>query len=100
MGEQLNLSLHDTSMDALASLKPTILEELVLSTIAKFGSKGCISDQVRSALPHLSYSSVTARYKRLVDSEQVEIIGTRKGLSGRSQRVYRVAYLPKETHHA
>ena len=100
MGEQMNLAFAQTSSDAYASIDITILEETVLNIITGFGHKGCISDQIRLSLPHLGYSSVTARYKRLVDSGKVEIIGTRKGLSGRSQRVYRSTSLPKEKTHA
>ena len=100
MGEQMNLSFAETSADAYASIDITELETIVLNIIAGFGPKGCISDQIRMALPHLGYSSVTARYKRLVDMNQVEIIGTRRGLSGRSQRVLRSTSLPKEKPHA
>jgi endonuclease V-like protein UPF0215 family len=97
MGEQLAMSFEDTSLAAFNSIDATALERLVLKTIALFGSKGCISDQVRAALPHLSYSSVTARYKALVDAGQVEVIGKRKGLSGRPQRVYRATQITGET---
>jgi hypothetical protein len=100
MGEQMNLAFAETSRDALASIDMTALEQVVLSMITSFGHRGAISDQIRMALPHLGYSSVTARYKRLVDSGQIEIIGTRKGLAGRAQRVYRSAYVTKDIHHA
>ena len=100
MGEQMNLAFAETSADAYASIDITELETVVLNIITGFGHKGCISDQIRMALPHLGYSSVTARYKRLVDTNQVEIIGTRRGLSGRSQRVLRSTSLPKEKPHA
>ena len=93
MGEQFVMSFEDTSKEAFNSIDATALERLVLKTINRFGTKGCISDQVRAALPHLSYSSVTARYKALIDAGSIEVIGKRKGLSGRSQRVYRATQI-------
>ena len=77
-----------TSHMAAAQIDPTRLEDLVLSTIRRFGQDGCISDEVRAMHPDLSYSSVTARYKALSDKDLIQT-DTRKrpGDSGRQQRI-------------
>ena len=78
----------DTSTDAAYSIDPTRLEKLVYKVIFGFGKSGCISDEVRERLPHLSYSSVTARYRKLLDRHHITDTGLRRpGNSGRSQRV-------------
>jgi hypothetical protein len=76
-----------TSKMAAASIDATRLENLVYETIYKFGPSGAISDQVQDALPDLSYSSVTARFKRLIDGGDLIVVGVRPGRSGRGQRV-------------
>lgn len=79
-----------TSQEAAASIDARSLEDLVCETIASFGDKGCISDQVRKKLPKLSYSSVTARYRALLDDGRIVDTGKRvAGASGRKQRVMR-----------
>jgi len=78
----------DTSADAAYSIDPTRLEKMVYRVIYGFGKGGCISDEVRAKLPHLSYSSVTARYRKLLDRSHVLDTGLRRpGNSGRGQRV-------------
>jgi|TARA_R110000787_G_scaffold269501_1_gene376318 hypothetical protein len=78
----------DTSKDAYDSIDQTHLESLVYKTIFGFGKKGCISDQVREKHPHLAYSSITARYRKLLDRNQIIDTGERRpGNSGRNQRV-------------
>ena len=69
-----------TSLEAADSIDST-------DTIRSFGVTGCISDEVQSRLSDLAYSSVTARFKALIDKDLVIIIGKRKGRSGRNQRV-------------
>ena len=76
-----------TSYEAADSIDSTKLEKLVFNTIRSFGTTGCISDEVQSRLPDLAYSSVTARFKALIDKGLVNIDGKRKGRSGRNQRV-------------
>jgi len=98
MGEQIPMSFSDTSMDALASIDVTKLERIVLTAIQSFGKKGCISDEVLLGLPGYRYSSITARYRALIDNGLIEIIGTRKGVSGRQQRVYRAVKAKDEAH--
>lgn len=78
-----------TSYQAAQAIDTTKMESLVYETIAAYGPDGCISDDVLSKLAFLPYSSVTARYKALIDKGFIEVIGTRKGLSGRLQRVMR-----------
>lgn len=98
MGEQIPMSFSDTSVDALASIDVTKLERIVLTAIKKFGNKGCISDEVLLGLPGYRYSSITARYRSLIDNGLIEIVGTRKGVSGRRQRVYRAIKAKDEAH--
>ena len=98
MGEQIPMSFSDTSEAALASIDVTKLERIVLTAIKKFGNKGCISDEVLLGLPGYRYSSVTPRYRALLDNGLIEIIGTRKGVSGRSQRVYCATNLEGKSH--
>ena len=78
-----------TSHQAAQAVDTTKMESLVYETIAAYGPDGCISDDVLAKLPFLPYSSVTARYKALIDKGFIEVIGTRKGVSGRLQRVMR-----------
>ena len=78
-----------TSHQAAQAIDTSKMESLVYETIAAYGPDGCISDDVLAKLPFLPYSSVTARYKALLDKGFIEIIGTRKGISGRLQRVMR-----------
>jgi hypothetical protein len=85
----------DTSNEAAQAVDTTRLEALVYEAIRSFGDQGCISDDVRALFPGLPYSSVTARYKALIDKGYIEDTGARReGGSGRSQRVLRAT---KET---
>lgn len=98
MGEQLNLGIAQTSLDALATVDVKGIERAILNTVTGFGSKGCISDQIRLALPAHSYPSITARYKSMTEKKLIEVIGTRPGLSGRQQRVYRATKIEGQAH--
>ena len=80
----------DTSKEAAEAVDTTNLEQLVYEAIRHYGPRGCISDEVRSHFPWKAYSSVTARYKALIEKGLIEDTGERrKGLTGRSQRVLR-----------
>lgn len=80
----------DTSIEAAQTVDTSRLERVVYETIKQFPN-GCISDEVRAMFPHYPYSSITARYKALMDKGFVEDTGERKpGRSGRNQRVMRV----------
>jgi hypothetical protein len=80
----------DTSVDAAFGVDSASLERAVYHAILSFGPAGCTSDQVR-ALPQFHgkpYSSVTARYKALLEKKYIFDTGERrKGNSGKSQRV-------------
>lgn len=80
-----------TSHEAAMTVDTTKLEQLVYDTIASFPD-GCIQDEVLQVLPFLPYSSVTARFKALKDKGYVEVIGMRKGRSGRNQSVLKVKH--------
>jgi len=78
----------DTSHEAAQSIDSTTLERMVYEAILSFGSRGCISDEVRAMYPWLPYSSVTARYKSLLDKKYITDTGARRaGKSGKNQRV-------------
>lgn len=79
----------DTSAEALSSIKTKIphLEQQILDVIARKGE--AIADEVRNALPDLSYSSVTARFSGLSRKGLIEFVGKKAGASGRQQRVMR-----------
>jgi len=80
----------DTSIEAAYEVDTTRLEGLVYSTIHSFGNRGCISDEVRARYPNYPYSSITARYRALLDKGFIEDTGERrKGASGKNQRVMR-----------
>lgn len=79
----------DTSKEAAESLDTTKLEREVHVIIHNFRD-GCISDQVRAALPRKTYSSVTARFSALERKGYISCGPDKKtGFSGRKQRVMR-----------
>ena len=75
-----------TSHEASQAVDSTKLEQLVYEAIKGFPN-GCISDDLLAMFPQYPYSSITARYRSLLDKGYIEIIGTRTGKSGRNQRV-------------
>ncbi len=75
-----------TSQEAAQVVDTTKLERLVYEAIKGF-PEGCISDQVLELFPQYPYSSITARYKSLLDKGFIEITGVKVGRSGRKQRV-------------
>lgn len=75
-----------TSHEAAQVVDTTKLERLVYEAIKGF-PEGCISDEVLELFPQYRYSSITARYKSLLDKGFIEITGVRTGKSGRKQRV-------------
>ena len=78
----------DTSHAAANAVDSTKLEGLVYEAIKKFGDKGCISDQIRAMYPNYPYSSITARYRALLDKGFIVDTGERRpGKSGKLQRV-------------
>ena len=75
-----------TSHEAAQGVDTTKLEQIVYEAIKGFPN-GCISDEVLEALPDYRYSSITPRYRALLDKGFIEITGTKEGRSGRKQRV-------------
>ena len=79
-----------TSKDSAKTVDTTKLENIVYEAIKSFGEKGCISDEVLELFPKHKYSSITARYAPLLRKGFIEANGdTRKGNSGKQQRVMR-----------
>ncbi len=75
-----------TSHQAAQGVDSAKIENMVYEAIKGFPD-GCISDQVLELFPQYPYSSITARYRALLDKGFIEITGTRTGKSGRNQRV-------------
>ena len=78
-----------TSHQAAQGVDSAKIENMVYEAIKGFPD-GCISDQILEIYPNYPYSSITARYRALLDKGFIEIIGTKAGKSGRNQRVMRV----------
>jgi hypothetical protein len=76
----------ETSREAAQGVDSTKLEQIVYEAIKGFPN-GCISDEVLEALPEHRYSSITPRYRALLDKGFIEITGTKDGRSGKKQRV-------------
>ena len=79
-----------TSHEAAQTVDTTKLESLVYEAIKGF-PEGCISDQVLELFPQYPYSSITARYKSLLDKGFIEIVGVKVGRSGRKQRLMKAS---------
>jgi len=79
-----------TSHQAAQKVDTTKLESLVYEAINGFPD-GCISDEILEMYPNYPYSSITARYKSLLDKGFIEITGVKRGKFGRNQRVMRAA---------
>jgi len=78
----------DTSFAAAEQIDTTRLESMVYDYISSTGVEGCISDEVRANFPGFAYSSITARYRALLDKNLIADTGGRRpGNSGRKQRV-------------
>lgn len=78
-----------TSHQAAQGVDSAKIENMVYEAIKGFPD-GCISDQVLELFPQYPYSSITARYRALLDKGFIEITGTRNGRSGRKQRIMKV----------
>lgn len=75
-----------TSHEAAQAVDSTKLEQIVYEAIKGFPD-GCISDEVLEALPEHRYSSITPRYRALLDKGFIEITGTKEARSGKKQRI-------------
>ena len=75
-----------TSHQAAQAVDSTKLEQMVYEAI-KSHPDGCISDEILEMYPNYPYSSITARYRALLDKGFIEVTGVRRGKFGRNQRV-------------
>jgi hypothetical protein len=78
-----------TSHQAAQAVDTTKLESLVYEAI-KSHPDGCISDEILEMYPNYPYSSITARYRALLDKDLIEVTGVKRGKFGRNQRIMRV----------
>ena len=77
-----------TSHEAAQAVDSTKLEKMVYEAI-KSHPDGCISDNILDMFPNYPYSSITARYRALLDKGFIEVSGVKRGRFGRNQRVMR-----------
>jgi hypothetical protein len=77
-----------TSHQAAQAVDTTKLESLVYEAIKGFPD-GCISDEILAMYPNYPYSSITARYRALLDKGFIEVSGVKRGRFGRNQRIMR-----------
>jgi hypothetical protein len=75
-----------TSHQAAQVVDTTKLESLVYEAI-KSHPDGCISDEILEMYPNYPYSSITARYRALLDKGFIEVSGVKRGKFGRNQRI-------------
>ena len=75
-----------TSHQAAQVVDTPKLEQMVYEAIKSFPD-GCISDEILQMYPQYPYSSITARYRALLDKGLIEVSGVKRGRFGRNQRV-------------
>jgi hypothetical protein len=75
-----------TSHQAAQLVDSTKLERMVYEAIKSFPD-GCISDEILAMYPQYPYSSITARYRALLDKDLIEVTGVKRGRFGRNQRI-------------
>ena len=75
-----------TSHQAAQAVDTTKLETMVYEAIKGF-PEGCISDDILGMFPNYPYSSITARYRALLDKGLIEVSGVKRGRFGRNQRI-------------
>ena len=75
-----------TSHQAAQVVDTTKLEQMVYEAI-KSHPEGCISDDILGMFPNYPYSSITARYRALLDKGLIEVSGVKRGRFGRNQRI-------------
>jgi len=75
-----------TSHQAAQAVDTTKLEQMVYEAI-KSHPEGCISDEILAMYPNYPYSSITARYRALLDKGFIEVSGVKRGRFGRNQRI-------------
>jgi hypothetical protein len=77
-----------TSHQAAQVVDTPKLEQMVYEAIKSFPD-GCISDEILQMYPQYPYSSITARYRALLDKGLIEVSGVKRGRFGRNQRIMR-----------
>ena len=77
-----------TSHQAAQAVDTTKLETMVYEAI-KSHPEGCISDEILQMYSQYPYSSITARYRALLDKGLIEVSGVKRGRFGRNQRIMR-----------
>jgi len=75
-----------TSHQAAQVVDTPKLEQMVYEAIKGFPD-GCISDEILAMYPQYPYSSITARYRALLDKDLIEVSGVKRGKFGRNQRI-------------
>jgi len=75
-----------TSHEAAQLVNSTKLEQMVYEAIKSFPD-GCISDDILGMFQNYPYSSITARYRALLDKDLIEVSGVKRGRFGRNQRI-------------
>ena len=75
-----------TSHQAAQAVDSTKLEQMVYEAI-KSHPEGCISDEILAMYPNYPYSSITARYRALLDKGFIEVTGVKRGKFGKNQRI-------------
>ena len=75
-----------TSHQAAQAVDTPKLETMVYEAIKSFPD-GCISDEILQMYPQYPYSSITARYRALLDKDLIEVSGVKRGRFGRNQRI-------------
>ena len=75
-----------TSHQAAQGVDSAKLENMVYEAIKGFPD-GCISDEILAMYPQYPYSSITARYRALLDKDLIEVTGVKRGKFGRNQRI-------------
>ena len=75
-----------TSHQAAQAVDSTKLEQMVYEAIKSY-PEGCISDDILGMFPNYPYSSITARYRALLDKDLIEVTGVKRGKFGRNQRI-------------
>ena len=78
-----------TSHQSAQAVDTPKLEKMVYEAIKSFPD-GCISDEILQMYPQYPYSSITARYRALLDKGLIEVSGVKRGKFGRNQRIMQV----------
>jgi hypothetical protein len=75
-----------TSIEAAYAIDTKKMEQTVYMALKGFPD-GCISDEILAMYPQYPYSSITARYRALLDKDLIEVTGVKRGKFGRNQRI-------------